>query len=274
MPTLYDSKNYREFIKSELDSKRFGWGSRGLLATYLGVKSSFISLVLAGKQDFNLETGLKIARFLGLDEEERKYFLALIGRDRAGSVELKAHFEAELLLLKRGRSEIQNQVRSGRSEFGELDAHLYYEVWHHTAIHMCLMNPRTQTPESIAQYLRIPRKRVLHSLKVLRRLGFIENKDSRWQVKESLFHLGEWSSALRIHHMNWRRMAMSSLDEPKDEDLHFSGVYSLDQKTIKKIKLAIEQLMGEIEPDIREAKDEMVAAMTFDLFRVGSRDGD
>ena len=59
--SIYEAKNYREYIANELDSERFGHGARAKLAEFLGTQNSFISQVLNGKQDFPLEQAIRVA---------------------------------------------------------------------------------------------------------------------------------------------------------------------------------------------------------------------
>ena len=88
-----------------------------------------------GKQEFSPELGVKIAKFFGLDEDKTHWFLILINRVRAGSVELKNYFQNQLNLIREKRIAVQNQIKT-KGELSEQDANLYYINWFHIAAHI------------------------------------------------------------------------------------------------------------------------------------------
>jgi uncharacterized protein (TIGR02147 family) len=269
MGSVFDAYDYRRFLIDELESARFGRGSRARLAKHLGAHMSFISAVLSGKQDLTPEHGLKVGLFLDLDPEEIHWFILLINRDRAGTTDLKRYYQEQLNQLRTKRSEIQNQVKA-QSEISEADAHLYYSNWYNIAVHMGLRIPELQEPEQIAAYLGITRKQVKASLQVLEKIGFITLKNGKWQVQQIRFHLGQYPHAMRIQHMNWRQVAIRALDKGPSENLHYSALYSIDLKTFQNLKSKILALIKESEPEILKARDQELIALNFDLFQINA----
>ncbi len=262
-------KHYRDFLKNALDSDRFGRGSRAQLADHLGVQNSFISLVLSGKQDFSLEHAMRISEFMNLKEDDREIFLLMIQRDRAGSNELKAQFQKMIDRWAEKRSEIRNRVKRETKTLDEAQLGEYYSEWQHTAVHMAIRNEQLKDSSKIAEALRLEPKVVRHSLEVLERLGFIEKTKTGWKPKSQTFHLGEKSPALKNHHTNWRLEAIRSLSAgERPKDVHYSAVMSIDAECAAKIRNAILKVLEECDPDIRNAKDQEVHALTIDLFQV------
>jgi uncharacterized protein (TIGR02147 family) len=270
MASIFDSQTYREFILSILDEEPYQKGGRTRLAEHLGVYMSFISTVLSGKQDFSLEHGIKIANFFKLDAEEREWLLLLISLERAGSTELKAYFQEQLDQKTRERRKIKAQIKEQKNlELTESDLSLYYGAWHTIAVHMCIHNPKTRDSNAIASSLSIAREQVQRSLKTLERLGFAKQSKGLWVPIPQRFHVSKHSPALRSHLTNWRNMAIHSLDDEREHDLHYSAVISADQATIEKIRLLLLEVVKKSEPIIEGAKDEQVLALNLDFFRLG-----
>jgi len=265
---LYEAKDYRGYINAALDSKTFGRGARAKLADFLGVRNSFISTVLGGAQDFTLEHAFRIAEFLSLNENDRDYLLLLIQKSRAGSQELKNHFQKQLDRRVAHRNEIKNRVARDKKNLTEPDLLMYYGAWYHTAIHMMIRNPEIKEPKTIAQLLGIDLRIVSSSLEMLEKLGFIEKTKSGWKQLQQSFHLGKRSPAQRQQHTNWRMEAIRALPNARDKDIHYTAVMSIDSKAAEEIRGIVLKALGNCDAPIRDAKDEEVHAFTIDLFRL------
>lgn len=269
MKSVYESKDYKQFIRAALESPRFGRGARTKLASFLGVQLSFISLVLAGDLDFAPEHGMKIAQFFELNEEETEYLILMIQRDRAGSPDLKKFTQNLLNKITQARSEIQNRVKkSDRKKLSTDQLMEYYGAWFHTAVHMVLRNPEKRDPDVIAETLMVSRKDVKKSLETLEKLGFISVEKGKIVPLDQRFHLGEHPLALRVHHTNWRQACVRSLDEGDADDLHYTSVMSIDREAAEKIKAIFLESVEKMEPAIMDASDRDVYAICMDLFKV------
>lgn len=265
--SVFDAKSYRSFIDQKLDSAEFGRGAKTRLAEHLGVKLSFVSLVLAGRQEFAAEHGLKIARFFELNEEETRFLILLIHWERAVSPELKSWYRAQLDEIRSRRSEVQNQIQKSQSKtLSDEELADYYESWVPTAVHMLLRNPKVSNEEAVSRLLMLPREEVVRVFGLLQRLGFIVQNKGKWVVQEVRFHWPERSPALKLHHTNWRLEAIRDLALPDPSELHFTSVMSIDRGSMEKIKKTILQMIREVEPMIESAKDESVYALNVDFF--------
>lgn len=268
-PMIETFSHYRDFIKAALDSERFGRGSRAQLADHLGVQNSFISLVLNGKQDFSLEHGMRIADFMGLKDDDREILLLMIQRDRSSSPDLTKQFQKMIDRWAEKRSEIINRVKRESKALSEVELSEYYSDWRHSAIHMAIRIEELKDASKISERLGIDAKKVRSSLEVLERLGFIERGKGGWNTRQQSFHVGERSPALRSQHTNWRLEAVRSLGNERSKDLHYTAVMSIDAVCAQKIREAILKVLESCDPDIKNAKDEEIHALTIDLFKVG-----
>ena len=71
-------------------------------------------------------------------------------------------------------------------------------------------------------------------------------------------------------HSNWRSKAIQSLDQEKESDLHFSGVYSLDHKTAAIIREALLDSISKQVKRIEEAPEKELFVMNVDFFNLKS----
>jgi hypothetical protein len=69
------------------------------------------------------------------------------------------------------------------------------------------------------------------------------------------------------HHANLRQRAIHSLEGQSERELHYSGIFSMDEKTAQKMKEKFLELMKEQQEEIQAAKDEDLFVVGIDLFR-------
>lgn len=270
MNRIFEYKDYRRLIKDTLDSERFGRGSQAQLADHLNVKSSFISQVISGKQDFNLESAYKTAEFLGLNPIETRFFLLLIQLERAGTVELRRHFQEQIDEVLVQQNKIQSHVSREQKVLSDEDMLDYYSSWHTIAIHLAVRNPEIKDQSDLSKLLGIEPRQVRESLALLERLKFIEREKNGWKTTNQSFHFGKDSLALKNHHKNWRLEAIRSLQGQDPKDIHYSAVLSIDEKAASEIRNILLKSISACDPHIKEAADKKVHALTIDFFPLKS----
>ncbi len=269
MKKPFDAQTHHELIRNELESERFGRGSQATLAEHLGLKASFISTALSGKQDFSLEHGIPIAEFLGLKDLEREFLLLLIQRDRAGTKPLKSHFQEKIDKLLNRASRTPARIKRVNKSLAPEDVRRYYENWTLSVIHMALLNPKIRDQNDLSNLLGIDPKQVREGLRLLDELGFIQRKNDGWSVTQNSIHLGSDSFPLINHHRNFRIEAMRSMEKKDPNDLHYTAVISLDKNAAAKLRELLVETISNCDPIISDAKDTQVQIINIDLFKVG-----
>ena len=265
---LFEYTDYRAYLIDALPTHGDARGARTKLALELGVQKGFISSILHGNAELSLEQAYRTSLFLSHTEEERDFYLLLVQKDRAGSKDLQAHFEKKIKTISNKRREIKERIQV-KASLSESDQLTYYSSWHYTAIHMCLRVPNTQSLHSIANYLNLPARRVSEVLEFFVKTGMAEQKGETFLVGPTRIHLASDSPLVSKHHTNWRMQAISALDRKNKNDLHYSAIYSISPSAAEKIREKLLNLIQELEPVIRDAKDEGVYTLCFDLFNLG-----
>lgn len=120
----------------------------------------------------------------------------------------------------------------------------------------------------MSDFLNLPVEIVSQVLSFFVRRGFAEQKGNEFFAGETRIHLPEDSPLVSRHHANWRMKAITSLDDKRPNDLHYSLVMSLSEEAAEKIRTILLQSVQEIEPVLKVAKDETVYALNIDLFHI------
>jgi uncharacterized protein (TIGR02147 family) len=262
---LFEFTDYHAFLDATLPTSGKERGSRVRLATALGVQKGFVSAVIHGSSELNLEQAFKVSQFLSHTDDEQDYFLLLVQCARAGSKDLEKYFRGKATKIQRRHREIREHIQV-KANLSEVDRLTYYSAWHSIAVHMCLRIPGLDTPQAIAVYLGLPVNRVASELEFLVKTGLAQSRGSAYEAGSTRIHLSADSPLIAKHHTNWRMQAIQALDRNREEDLHYSSVMSISREVAEKIRNTLLRSIQEMEPMIRDAKDEGAFVLTMDLF--------
>jgi len=142
------------YLEKALDTMGPTRGLRKKMASAIGCQSSFISQVLKGNVNFSLEHSVKINQFFDQDQKESDYFILLVLMERAGSFELKNHFEDQIKKIIAKRQEVKERIKRS-NDLESFDYTLYYSQWYYSAIHILCTIPEVQNERQIAEKLKL-----------------------------------------------------------------------------------------------------------------------
>ena len=266
--SIFEFSDYKVFLKATEESRKsYEKGFRSRLADQIGCKSGYISHVLNGDANLSLEQTLRAARFLSLQPKERKYFLLLVELSRAGTAELKNHFQEELSLLKDDYLNIKSHVGNSRA-LSESDQAIYYSSWHYLAIHVLISLQGFHESKSISQALRIPEEVTGRALLFLLQAQIITESGGRLKSGLTQVHLNRESPLIRQHHTNWRMAAVQSLMNANKTDIHYSTVSSLSAADADKLRIDMTQLIEHYVSTIEPSKEEVIYGFNLDFFNL------
>lgn len=264
---LFEFKNYRLFLKQQFSPTGTGRGQRGILAEFLNCQASFLTQVMTEKSHLSLEHAIRTCEFLKFDEIESDYFMLLVQKSKSGSQKLEEHFEKKLNLIKEKRRQINTRI-GVKTELSVEDQMIYYSVWYYSAIHILTSIPMFSNAESIAKVLNLDLLTIKKALQFLQEKGFVKIHNGKYSIGSRRIHLPQTSAMLPRHHSNWRTQTMVAIDNPKENDLHYTAVLSLSEKDVLVLREKILKLLEEFEPVITESKEETIAILLFDLFKI------
>ena len=233
--TIFDFETYKSYLLSKVGSYRQRKGQRSLLAKAIGCQPTFVTQVLNGDFHFSLEQAEKLNRFLDHTEEECDFFFLLIQQDRAGTKGLESYFTKKIERIRSDRRVLTRRLGK-ESVLSVEHQNVYYSSWHYAAIHIAVALPELNTREKIAQFFRIPTKKISEVLEFLVSVGLVTKEGTQYAIGKSNIRLGNESPNIIRHHSNWRLQAIESLDRETELDLHYSGILCLNSEDRDKVK--------------------------------------
>jgi hypothetical protein len=155
MKTIFDCHSHFEYLKIRLNTKAMGRGVKSRFSSFIKIQPAFLSQVLSQKFCLSLEQGDLANQFFDHSNDEARFFLLLISRDRAGSDSLKNHFQNEIESeLKKRLSVVE---RLGKlTEVSDEAKGIYYSSWIYSAAHVACTISTCNTRREIARQLNLP----------------------------------------------------------------------------------------------------------------------
>ena len=262
---LYSFKNYRDYLRVEFAGTGPHRGRRLLLSEHLRCQTSFLSQVFTDRAHLSLEHAIQTSEFLNHTALEKKYFMLLVQKEKAGSKALIRYYDDEISAFQKERESIRERINI-RTELSVEDQMKYYSTWHYSAIHVLCALPGLNTVEAIARKLKLDASTVKAVLEFLEERGFVARKNSVYNIGATRIHLPKGSAMLPRHHANWRVKAIEAVDEEKSEDLHYSAVLGISKKDMSVFKEKLLSLLQEFEPVVTASKEEVPVILLMDLF--------
>ncbi len=266
---LYDFNDYRQYLKSTFSGTGEGRGKRGALAIALNCQSSFLSQVFTDRAHLSLEHAIKVCDYLNFDEKESDYFMLLVQKGKAGNKKLENYFQNKLKKIKHARDQIDQRLKI-KSDLSLEDQMTYYSIWYYAAIHIAASIPQLDTAEKISKYLDLNILVTKNVLSFLEAKGFLEFVNGVYVVGARRIHLKKGMPMLPRHHSNWRMKAIVSLDEEKDQDLHYTAVLGISKADVQLLRERLLKLLEEFEPVILKSPEETSVVLLLDLFGAGT----
>ncbi len=266
--TIFDYQNYQFYLRDYLKSlPKEGYGASIKIAKALNTNPSIVSQVLAEKMDFTLEQGNDLAEYLGLDDMEGEYLLNLIMLKRAGKPNLRNRIERKTAELRKKSQELSQRMPA-EGKLNESDQAVFYSHWYYSGIRIASSIKDFQTIESLSELFNLPRSKVKKVVEFLLATGLCVAKDDRITIGPQSTHLGEDSILVSRHHANWRQQAVERLNDTKSDELFFTSPFSIDEKSISKIRAVLVQAITDSFKIIDPSPAESLACLNIDLFRV------
>ena len=264
--TLFEYSAYKTYLRDLIENQpKKGRGIRLKLAQAVGCQQTYISQILNGHVDLNLEQAGKVNRFFGHSKEESHFFMLLVQWARSGDQETRKYFQEQIDSERTQRLMIKNRLGLAPG-LSYSDQVTYYSAWYYSAVHILLTLPDFRTKQTISSQLGLSISKTNEILDFLVSTGLADQRGDQYFTGQAQIHLGNDSKLIVRHHTNWRLRAMHSLDQEKKEDLHYSGVFSLAASDVTKIKSMVVRYVEEIVSVVKTSKEEKLAAFCVDFF--------
>lgn len=249
--SVYEFKEYKAFLRNLAGGRSPLRGVKAQIAKAAGCQATYLSQVLHGKIHLSAEQLEKVARSFNFSADETDFLLLLLSKDRAGTHELKAHYQKKIDERIKERLNVVHRLGAANPLTEEQHA-LFYSSWHYLAIHIALTIPALQDRKSLANYFSIPIPRVDEILKFLLEAGLASHDGFKYTPLQQTIRLGKNSPHIYRHHTHWRQQSIESLERETEKDLHYSAVVSLSRSDVLKLK---DRMLEQIKENIQIVKD-------------------
>lgn len=267
MKSVFEVKNHFEYISEQLEARRNVRGIKTQFSEFLRIKPAFLSQVLSEKYSLSLEQADLANQFFDHSAEEADFFILMVSRDRAGSVSLKKHYDQQInQILKKRLLVIERLGRKG--DLSEETKGTYYSSWLYAAIHILTTIPEYRTRKALAEKTRMSMEALDKALQFLMTHNLIHKEGDHYLPTHSWIRVDKESPHIVKHHSNWRLQAINNLEKQTDQDLHYSGVFSMDVKTALHFKDKFLELLKAESKKIEASKEEELFIINMDLFNL------
>jgi uncharacterized protein (TIGR02147 family) len=264
--SIFEFDDYRPFLRQYIKNlPRQGRGEINRMAAHLGVHSSFISQVLAGSKDFNLEQTHELASFLALSALETDYLILLVELSRAGTHKLKGYFKSKLAVVKNQSLEISKRIPQDRI-LTDVERSIFYSSWLYLAVWLFSSVDKGQTLDSVAKRFDITRSRAGEILRFLVGAQLCKLKDDVYTIGPQLIHLEKGSPFLTKHHINWRVKAVQRSEDIEDQELMFTSPLSISKKDFEILREQMVNFIKSASDRVAKSPAEEIACLNLDLF--------
>jgi uncharacterized protein (TIGR02147 family) len=263
---IFEYQDYKLYLTDLMESgPKGGRGIRSQLAQSIGCQVAYVSQILNGHLHLSVEQAVKANRFFAHSKDEGRFFLLLVQWNRAGDKETRAHFE-ELIAEEISKRLILTKRLGMAQGISEKDQVTYYSSWYYSAIHILTTIPQYRTKQTIAQKIGISLSKATEALDFLARTGLVEKKGEQFFPGTAQIHLDQKSKLTSRSHANWRMRVLNALDDQKEYDLHYTGVFSLSRSDIIRLKSIFLKQIEEVVSVVKDSKEETLSIFCLDFF--------
>lgn len=262
---VFEYSDYKRYVNSWVESQeRGGYGQYSRFAEVLSTTSVAVSQVFKGPRDLNLEQAFKLASYFGLSELEKKYFILLVEKARAGTQELAEYFEKQLIEIRKQSLSIKNLIE--HSELTDADKEVFYSSWIYIAIWLAADIPPLSSISKLAQKFQLPEDKVREVTSFLVDRGLLQRSSRGFAIGKNVVHLSKDSPMILKHHFNWRMKSLESITANEADKVNYSAPVSLSEEAANEIQNEILKLIKRFTKKASESKSEKLYCLNIDWF--------
>ncbi len=267
---VFDYYDYKTCVNDWISEQASGGhGQLRQLSLHLEINSVVMSQIFRGDREITLEQAVGVSQFIGLTELERDYFLLLVQKARAGSVELRIIFEKQINELNSTAQQLKNRVK--HQKLTDEDRATFYSQWYYSAIRLGVSIPELSSISKMSEYLKIDRHVVATVIDFLQKHNLVVENNGLLTMGPPVTHVGHDSPFVNRHHTNWRLKAMQSMEGTSDLDLFYTGPMALSKSAAQDIRKTLVDLISKSTKKVADSDSEVLRCLNIDWFGIGNK---
>ncbi|HWU44875.1 MAG TPA: TIGR02147 family protein [Bdellovibrio sp.] len=266
--SIFEFHNYRKYLSDWIEAARKEKRSNlTQLAKVAQVHTTYLSQVLSGQKDLNLEQASLIADDLQLTSLEKEYFFTLIQLERAGNQNLKRYLQEKKTDLEKQKNNLAKRFEKFK-QLSDEEKSQFYSTWIYVAIFVSTDISGGQTLEQVADRFRLSRQEADDILSFLCRTGLCQLHNGKYKLGENHIHVSSDSPFVYKHHTNWRIKSLSQMERKNLTNLFFTSPMSVSEQDYKLVREKANLFIQEVVRIAKDSKSEGVVCLNLDFFKV------
>ncbi len=265
---VFEFDNYKKFVREKIKSMpKGGHGQFLKVAKLLNIHTTMVTHIFKGDSNLSVEQGLKICEYFGLNALETEYFIDLIHLERSGNSDSKEFYKKQLSYKKVRAQNLSERIEV-KKVLDEKDQAVFYSNWYYSGIRLLSDIQKFQSPDSIAERLKIPVGRVNEVLEFLISRGLCVEENGKVKVGQTRTFVGRESPLVSRHHINWRMKVMQGFDSIPNEHLVFTNPIVISEKDFEKIREKLIQFVEEFRKISDPSPSEQMCCLNIDWVKI------
>lgn len=265
---LFAYEDYKQYVREWVSGRpKRGRGQYLKIANLLKVHTSMISHIFKGEMDLTAEQAIQLSSFhLGHTELERKYFLTLVLRERAGHFQLKEHYSKELVLIRQQSGELSYRIPH-KKVLSDNERGVYYSHWYYSVIRL-LCSIKVRARLDLKELLPIDPLVLDQAIEFLIEVGVCEQSGDLISAGQSIVHLESTSPLVSRHHQNFRQLSAQRAFELGEDELMFTAPLTISQEDAHKLRQTIINFIDTVRKTVESTNPEKVMCLNIDWVNV------
>jgi uncharacterized protein (TIGR02147 family) len=262
MKSIYEFDDLRLFIQSRIKS---GASSVKGVAELLGKDPSMISHFLSGKKQLGDNEIFRVGEFLGLNEQELNYLMALVQYDRATHPKLRDVLKMNLENIRQSHS----NSKKASSGLTEEDYAIFYSQWYYSAIRLLTSVPEYQTIDALTKKINLPREKVNGIVDFLVKTGLCNRKaNGQLSLGVQYTYIDRNSPYLNRHHVNWRLKSLEEIPKGVPHNYSITAPLTVSRSDADKIRKLVDDLLEKVIKIVDTSSPEELIYLGIDYLKV------
>lgn len=267
--SIFEFKDYRVYLKSYIKNlPKKGRGELSKISKHLRANTTLISQIMSGLRDFNQEQTHSLSVYLAHTELEMDYFSLLVQVKRAGTLELKKHLEKKLDSIKTEALQLSKRI-SHEKKLSDQQRAIFYSSWIYSAVHLFTsIKEKGVTSEEISARFNLTKQKTVEIVQFLLSTGICSENSGRYTMGVQSTFVERGSPYLLKHHSNWRVKAIQKSEALAENELMYTGQFSLSLKDFELLRERLTEFLKEANLLVKESKSEDLACLNIDWFLI------
>jgi plasmid maintenance system antidote protein VapI len=238
------------------------------LADAIRVQRPYVSKVMNGQADFNIDQLYLIIKYFELDPEMGEYLELLLEHSRTQLKDKKDLLYEKILKVRNIHLDILKVLKLEELKQEDINYNQYYLDPVIQVTHMALKIKKYHNTEKLAKSLHLPVERIDEAIQKLVQMRLVEIKNSKITVTKNNIFLTKNDDIFNAHQalVRLQSIQQKQIRSSSPQNYFFSVTYTGDEELQRKLKEKFSLFIKEVSELQQESTNEEVYQINFDLF--------